>query len=84
MVMPREIKVIWYLRLLLTVRFGQDSEVQYIWKRNANFDAMKSVSVSYEEERVQADAERQEKANESAIRVSLENEISSHELIQLF
>ncbi|XP_028086168.1 uncharacterized protein LOC114287088 isoform X1 [Camellia sinensis] len=52
-------------------------EVQYIWKRNANFDAMKSVSISYEEERVQADAERQEKANESAIRVSLENEISS-------
>ncbi|XP_028078138.1 calponin homology domain-containing protein DDB_G0272472-like [Camellia sinensis] len=31
---------------------------------------------AYEEERVQADAERQEKANESAIRVSLENEIS--------
>ncbi|CAL5396228.1 unnamed protein product [Camellia sinensis] len=36
-----------------------------------------SSTRSYEEEKAQADAERQEKANESAIRVSLENEISS-------
>ncbi|KAI8029638.1 hypothetical protein LOK49_LG01G00030 [Camellia lanceoleosa] len=49
----------------------QNELIDKLQKESLNFKK------AYEEERVRADAERQEKANESAIRVSLENEISS-------
>ncbi|KAI8022418.1 hypothetical protein LOK49_LG03G00991 [Camellia lanceoleosa] len=48
----------------------QNELIDKLQKESLNFKK------AYEEERVRADAERQEKAKESAIRVSLENEIS--------